>query len=123
MCCRQVGESKFEQDVSKGLQDVLVCIEMFLAALCHTWCFTYKVHRGNEKHKKKSKGDALRDMANWSDVGEHGLLGVKQIAIDSKAFAKGLKRSATTSPQALVRVLPRSIRECRHAAADCHAFA
>lgn len=92
ICYLNVGESKFEQDVSKGLQDVLVCIEMFLAAICHTWCFTYKAHIGNEKHEKKSTREALRDMANWSDVGEHGLLGVKQIAIDSKNFAKGIKR-------------------------------
>eukprot|EP01052_Picozoa_sp_SAG31_P045812 SAG31_NODE_8520_length_1437_cov_1.156203_2_plen_281_part_01 len=87
VCHINVGESKFQQDVSKGIQDVLVCIEMFLAALCHTWCFTYKAHRGNMQHQKKSTMAALREMANWSDVGEHGLLGVKQIAIDSKNFA------------------------------------
>ena len=50
-------------------------------------------------------------MANWSDVGEHGLLGVKQIAIDSKNFAKGIKRGLQDPedinyywPQARVRL-------------------
>ena len=48
---------------------MLVCIEMFIAAMAHSWCFTYKAHRP-EGHKddekgpvKTSAGAALREMA------------------------------------------------------------
>jgi hypothetical protein len=125
----------FQSDVSKGLQDVLVCFEMFLGSLAHLACFTvravqgrlsglsishsnrccvallyfragrltvqnggfrpgqYKAHRDTSgKAKKTSAFDALKEMANWSDVGEHGLLGVKQMVTDSKDVFRGLKR-------------------------------
>ena len=34
---------------------MLVCIEMFIAAMAHSWCFTYKAHRP-EGHRDDEKG-------------------------------------------------------------------
>lgn len=93
ICYADASGETYRGDVSTGLQDLLVCIEMFIASLAHAWCFTYKAHRDRSgKHHKSSTKKALVEMANWSDVGENGLLGVKQMLHDSKAFAQGMKR-------------------------------
>ena len=66
---------------------------MFIAAMAHSWCFTYKAHRP-EGHKddgkgpvKTSAGAALREMASWGDVGNMGLGKMIQ---DTRAFGRGV---------------------------------
>lgn len=100
ICFAAIDEEKFLEDVSKGLQDVLVCIEMFIAAMAHSWCFTYKAHRpishkkaGEDDHEdgpvKMSTTEALREMANWQDVSEMGL---GKMIKDTRAFGRGVSQ-------------------------------
>ena len=44
ICYIDVSETMFQSDVSKGLQSLLICCEMFVASLCHLVIFSYKVH-------------------------------------------------------------------------------
>lgn len=57
-----------EEDISRGLQDFLICIEMAIAASMHKFCFSYKdfreggplmVHLQRCGRKKKSARDAM----------------------------------------------------------------
>jgi CRP-like cAMP-binding protein len=94
ICFKAVNEEEYLEDVSKGLQNVLVCIEMFIAAMAHSWCFTYKAHRPiNHKDDaeggpvKLTKAEALREMANWNDVSDMGL---GKMIKDTRAFGRGV---------------------------------
>jgi CRP-like cAMP-binding protein len=93
ICFENVDEEGYLEDVSKGLQNVLVCIEMFVAAMAHSWCFTYKAHRpinykdDEDGPAKLSKAEALREMANWNDVSEMGL---GKMIKDTRAFGRGV---------------------------------
>ena len=71
-----------------------MCIEMFIAAMAHSWCFTYKAHRPvNHKDDaqggptKLTKAAALREMANWNDVSDMGL---GKMLKDTRAFGRGV---------------------------------
>eukprot|EP01052_Picozoa_sp_SAG31_P001301 SAG31_NODE_44_length_31168_cov_16.507290_11_plen_864_part_00 len=93
ICFADATAATYRGDVSTGLQDLLVCIEMFIASLAHAWCFTYKAHRDETgRHRKTTTKKALVEMANWSDVGENGLLGMKQMLHDSRRVAQSMKR-------------------------------
>jgi hypothetical protein len=37
------------EDVAKGLQDYLICIEMFLAAIVHVFVFPHTDHVGSSR--------------------------------------------------------------------------
>ena len=35
------------EDVAKGIQDYLICIEMFIASIAHSWVFHYDQFQGS----------------------------------------------------------------------------
>lgn len=60
------------EDVSTGLQDFMICIEMFLAAIAHKWVFSYKEYV-NDETREQSCYEYVTNciyMFDVSDVGE-----------------------------------------------------
>ena len=86
------SEEKFTELANLHLQDMLICAEMFLAALMHREVFSYKDFENSQKKtvfaalKDMVLVDVFRDVANLATeaaVGattEAGLMGVSRTA-------------------------------------------
>eukprot|EP00658_Telonema_sp_P-2_P063889 TRINITY_DN5271_c0_g1_i1.p1 TRINITY_DN5271_c0_g1~~TRINITY_DN5271_c0_g1_i1.p1 ORF type:complete len:524 (-),score=109.53 TRINITY_DN5271_c0_g1_i1:314-1738(-) len=74
-------------DVATGMQDFLICIEMFFAALAHKWVFSYKEYRttGSREH---GIGIFCRNMLA-------GMFDVSDVAEDFGQHAKDVKQGLT----------------------------
>ena len=80
------------EDVAKGLQDYLICIEMFLAAIIHTFVFPSEEYT---PQAVQARAQALNQMPNqhWP----HKRLGRKWKDWDSKsAFSAGASTNASS---------------------------
>ena len=63
--CEQVNEqftTYTATDVAEGLQDFLICIEMFVAALAHTYAFPPRVSLQGVWHLTAEAGDTVVDV-------------------------------------------------------------
>jgi len=69
-------------DVATGIQDFLICIEMFLAALAHKWVFSYKDYITDRNSEGANCGSLLTNcvlMFDLSDVGEEAVHHVSDV--------------------------------------------
>jgi hypothetical protein len=53
--------------VTRGLQDLLVCIEMLIAAMAHAWAFPHSVYENPDQELPPFK-DRFKDMISINDV-------------------------------------------------------
>eukprot|EP00271_Cylindrocystis_brebissonii_P004196 TRINITY_DN15797_c0_g1_i1.p1 TRINITY_DN15797_c0_g1~~TRINITY_DN15797_c0_g1_i1.p1 ORF type:complete len:425 (+),score=60.06 TRINITY_DN15797_c0_g1_i1:340-1614(+) len=57
------------EDVSLGIQDFLICVEMFVAAIAHTYAFSAKEYMTESATSpRRSFWSSLRDMLDLSDI-------------------------------------------------------
>jgi len=56
-----------QDEVAKGMQDFLICLEMFIAAIAHHWAFPYKRYQSDEG--KTSLLPGVRGVLNMQDIG------------------------------------------------------
>jgi len=69
------------EDVSTGLQDFLICGEMFLAAICHKWVFSYMEYMNDHQREHGCKAYVANclTMFDMSDVGDDAVLHVTDV--------------------------------------------
>lgn len=93
------------KDISSRLQDFLICIEMFLAAVAHHYSFSYKPYV-NDAAEHKSCCDAF--LAMWdlsdvhSDVKEH--IGVVGSSLSRHIRGRGMYKSPSEGTRLLMPV-------------------
>lgn len=108
------------RNISSKLQDFLICIEMFLAAIAHHYSFTYKPYVNLAQ--SQAWWDAFRAMWDVSDVHndfkEH--LGVVGSSLSRRIRGRGSYQQAWGSatertsllPEAAATAMPRSAPAC-----------
>ena len=86
-------------NVTTGLQDFLICIEMFLAAIVHYFVFSHKPYAAYGGAKVPCLGSFLR-MLDVRDVGED----MKEQALHFQSKAKDAAMSAKNAAALVLRV-------------------
>eukprot|EP00602_Paraphysomonas_sp_CaronLab_P000370 CAMPEP_0185034742 /NCGR_PEP_ID=MMETSP1103-20130426/24877_1 /TAXON_ID=36769 /ORGANISM="Paraphysomonas bandaiensis, Strain Caron Lab Isolate" /LENGTH=174 /DNA_ID=CAMNT_0027571521 /DNA_START=863 /DNA_END=1384 /DNA_ORIENTATION=+ len=84
------------EEINKGLQDYLICIEMFIAAMAFHFTFTYRdFMKGRIKKYISAKADTSDDNAGQSDYGSDSEEGDGGAAVNErKPFLSALLQSS-----------------------------
>merc|ERR1712025_1276461 len=82
------------EDVSVGLQDFIICIEMFFAALAHVYAFPHEDYHIDQKpamtifQKIKMMLDIRDVQQDWNEHIDEVVIGVKETANKTKHLLK-----------------------------------